>query len=79
MKKTMRINKTKGNLEIVWEQLDDASGSLYNALETLYRMTNLGNEESDERNLISTLESIDISAIDNAKQEIEELIRKKNI
>jgi hypothetical protein len=67
----MRINKTTKSLNLIWARLDDASGNLYNALDSLGRMTDL----SDETKKLA--EMIDISRIDILKDEIEELLIKK--
>lgn len=71
MKKTMRINKTESNLQKVWEQLDEASGSLYNALDNIASMTDIPNE------IKSNMERIDITLINSLRNEIEELIQQK--
>ena len=67
----VRVNKTKANLQNVWQQLDNASGELYNALDNLASMTGL-----DER-IKRQAEQIDITRIDGLKQEIEALLEKK--
>jgi hypothetical protein len=67
----VRVNKTKANLQNVWQQLDNASGELYNALDNLASMTGL-----DEK-IKRQAEQIDITRIDGLKQEIEELLEKK--
>lgn len=67
----MRTNKTKNNLRKVWEQLDNASGEIYNALESISRMTDLPDTIKRQ------VEMIDVSRIDMLKNEIEELIQTK--
>lgn len=67
----MRINKTEKNLQLIWQQLDNASGELYNALDSLARMVELSD------NIKRQADTIDITRIDGLKQEIEELIEKK--
>ena len=67
----VRVNKTKANLQNVWQQLDNASGELYNALDNLASMTGL-----DDR-IKRQAEQIDITRIDGLKQEIEALLEKK--
>jgi hypothetical protein len=67
----VRVNKTKANLQNVWQQLDNASGELYNALDNLASMTGL-----DER-IKRQAEQIDITRIDGLKQEIEALLEQK--
>ncbi|PAD70837.1 hypothetical protein CHH83_02400 [Bacillus sp. 7586-K] len=69
----MRVNKTKNNLELVWKQLDDASGSLYNALDNLSGMVNL------EEDILRQADMIDVSRIDTLKEKIEALINNKNL
>jgi hypothetical protein len=69
----MRVNKTENNLELVWKQLDDASGALYNALDNLARMVDLS------ENVKRQADTIDITRIDGLKQEIEALLEEKII
>jgi len=66
----MRKNKTDKNLQIIWEQLDTACGSLDNALTTLYSMTNIPD------NVRKKMESIDTTVIVGLKNEIEEMMNK---
>ncbi|WP_307312213.1 hypothetical protein [Neobacillus driksii] len=68
---TKRVNKTIRNLHTVWQQLDNASGELYNALDILASMTNLDDKIKRQA------DQIDITRIDGLKQEIEALIEKK--
>lgn len=65
-----RLNKTKSNLELIWQQLDDACGSLDNAFDNIGSMTNLENIKADAS-------QIDLSAIVDLKNQIEELIEEK--
>lgn len=65
-----RLNKTKSNLENIWQQLDDACGSLDNAFYNIGSMTGL-EDIKDEAS------QIDFSAIVALKTMIEELIEKK--
>jgi hypothetical protein len=67
----MRINKTEKKLQLIWQQLDNASGELYNALDNLARMVDLSDEIKRQA------DTIDITRIDGLKQEIEELIERK--
>lgn len=66
-----RVNKTEKNLKSVWDQLDNASGELYNAFEALCRMTDLPDTVKRQ------IDMIDMSRIDGLKNEIEELINEK--
>lgn len=63
--------KTKKNLETVWNQLDDACGSLDNASYNLGSMTGLPEEVNN------LLDSIDLTRIVSLKNEIERLIFEK--
>lgn len=67
----MRINKTEGNLKTVWNQLDNASGELYNALDNLSRMTDIDPKAKQ------LMEKIDPTTIDILKNYIEELVQAK--
>ena len=67
----MRINKTKKNLQEVWQKLDNAYESLENAFTILASMTKLPG------NIINGMESIDLSAIIGLKCDIEELMEKE--
>lgn len=75
--KTKRMNKTKNNLIDVKNHLDDASGSLYNAKQNLGMMVGIEEDETELGSIEAQLDRIDISNIDNIKQKVEELIRKK--
>jgi hypothetical protein len=66
-----RLNKTEKNLQLIWKQLDDASGSLYNALDNLARMVDLSDDMRRQADMI------DVTRIDGLKQEIEDLIEGK--
>lgn len=66
-----RVNKTKGNLKSVIDQLDDASGALYNAIDNLSRMNGLGTE------IEQLVEKLDPSRIDLLKHELIELLEQK--
>ncbi|AZU98990.1 hypothetical protein pW2_167 [Bacillus phage pW2] len=66
-----RVNKTVNNLKRVWQQLDDASGAVYNALENLAQMTDL------DQKIKRQVDMIDVTRIDGLKQEIEEMIKEK--
>lgn len=66
-----RVNKTVNNLKKVWQQLDDASGALYNALDNLSHMTDL------EPKIQRQADMIDVTRIDGLKQEIEAMIEAK--
>ena len=67
----MRTNKTKNNLQQVWNQLDEASGSLYNALDTIAQMTDMPDIVKRQADMI------DVSIIDMLKNEIEEILEMK--
>jgi hypothetical protein len=67
----MRINKTEGNLKRVWNQLDNASGEIYNALDNITRMTDIDPEAK------RLAEKIDPTAIDMLKNYIETLVQSK--
>lgn len=69
--KAVRVNKTEGNLKTVWNQLDNASGELYNALDNLARMVDIDPEAKRLSNMV------DITAIDALKNYIEELVQAK--
>ncbi|MGC8362941.1 hypothetical protein ACSHUI_00505 [Bacillus subtilis] len=66
-----RVNKTKGNLKLVIDQLDEASGSLYNAIDNLSRMKGLGTE------IEQLVERLDPSRIDVLKHDLIELLEQK--
>lgn len=74
----MRINKTIDttvyetikDLELIWKQLDDASGSLYNAKEKL-------SEIDLPDTVVSEADMIDITRIVGLKEQIELLIEEK--
>lgn len=66
----MRINKTKKNLQMIWQLLDDAAGSLDQAFHLLSSMSNITDIEDEA-------EKIDISAIVSLKNEVEELMNKE--
>lgn len=72
MKKTIRINKTKENFEIIYKQLDNASGELYRAIDNLARMVDLPKE------IIEKFERIDVSLIDSLRYDIGKLIEEIN-
>lgn len=65
-----RLNKTKSNLELIWQQLDDACGSLDNAFDNIGRIVG-------EEQIKDDASRIDFSAIVDLKNQIEELIEKK--
>jgi hypothetical protein len=67
----VRINKTEKNYKTIWQQLDNASGELYNALDNLARMVDIPEDLKRQADMI------DITRIDCLKQEIEELMEKK--
>jgi hypothetical protein len=71
MRESMRKNKTVANLQLLWQQLDDASGALYNATDTLARMVDLPDE------IQTGLDRIDIGLIDGVKERIEIMIEEK--
>lgn len=66
-----RVNKTVNNLKRVWQQLDDASGAVYNALDNLSQMTDLNPQIQRQADMI------DVTRIDGLKQEVEEMIKAK--
>jgi hypothetical protein len=65
------MNKTKNNLQKIWEQLDNVSGELYNVIDSLSRMSNLPEGITKKYN------RIDVFLIDSLKNDIEELINNK--
>lgn len=67
----MRINKTLGNLQTIWNQLDNACGELDNAFSNLNKMIDLPHEIQDNIN------QIDLTAIVSLKNKLEDLINKK--
>jgi hypothetical protein len=69
----MRKNKTRKNLQQLWEQLDNASGELYEALFTLSLMTGIPEDIQKDA------ERLDITAIDNLKNKIEEILEQQKI
>ncbi|QPK89776.1 hypothetical protein IEN91_04865 [Bacillus velezensis] len=73
-----RLNKTTNNLKLVAQQLDEASGSLYNALDNLSKIRNLG-DQSDLKDIPAQIDRIDPTAIDVLRQSILELIEEKEI
>ncbi|UGO47859.1 hypothetical protein PQE72_gp055 [Bacillus phage vB_BanS_Skywalker] len=68
-----RINKTANNLRTVWNQLDNASGELYNALHNLSQMTDITGQMKRQ------MDMIDVSRIDMLKQELEAIMESKGI
>lgn len=68
MKKTY---KTKDNLATVWNQLDEACGSLDNATMALGSMTNLPD------NVVKAMEGVDFSALVTLKNAVEEMLEEK--
>lgn len=67
----MRVNKTEKNLKLVVKQLDNASGDVYNALDTLARMKGLSPE------MDRLVQEFDVSPIDALKQRVEQLLEEK--
>lgn len=67
-----RVNKTKVNLQTVWEHLDQACGSLDHATHDLSLMVELPSDITQQ------LEQLDISRIISLKNQIEELIDSKD-
>lgn len=63
--------KTKDNLATVWNQLDEACGSLDNARMMLGDMTNL------PENVVKAMYGVDFSALVALKNAVEEMIEKK--
>lgn len=66
-----RINKTRNNLQLVYDYLDDACGFLENARYNIADMVDM-----PER-VVELSEQIDISHIVALKQEIEKMIEEK--
>jgi ubiquitin C-terminal hydrolase len=62
--------KTQKNLKEVWQQLDDACGSIDNATANLSEMTNLPQQ------LIDTLDRFDFGVIVSLKNDIEDLMNR---
>ena len=65
-----RINKTKNNLNKTWELLDDACGSLENAIHMISSMVDM--PEDVEK----AINQIDFFAIVALKEQIEMLLEK---
>lgn len=63
-----RVNKTKNNLQTVWNDLDAAYEHMERAIEKLTNMVGLPDE------LAKMVEQYDLSEISILKQEIEELM-----
>lgn len=63
-----RINKTKNNLQSVWNNLDLAYEHMERAIDNLSQMTGLSDE------LERMVEQYDLSEISIMKQEVEELM-----
>lgn len=63
-----RINKTKGNLMDIWNDLDEAYERIENSLEKLSSMSGLSKELTDE------IDRFDISAISGLKQRVEMIL-----
>jgi len=68
-----RVNKTENKLQVVWEQLDEASGNVYNALHSLERMVDLPEEIKGRIEQVSN----HVQTLDSLKFNIEELIEEK--
>ena len=62
-----RINKTKNNLQQIWDDLDLACGSLDNAFSNIERMVGI-------EDIVNDMKFIDISAIVSLKNRIEGLM-----
>jgi hypothetical protein len=69
----MRVNKTVGNLERVWKQLDESCGSLDNAIINLTSMSNLDEE------ILKDIERAGLAfqEIVSLKNEVETMIEAK--
>lgn len=67
----MRKYKTVNNLRDIWLQLDNACGSLDNALVDLDSMVGLPDEIKEKA------ERVDFGEIVNLKNQIEDLIKKQ--
>lgn len=63
-----RINKTKGNLMDIWNDLDEAYERIEKSLEKLSSMSGLSKEFTDE------IDRFDISAISGLKQRVEMIL-----
>lgn len=66
-----RLNRTEGNLQRIWNDLDNACGLLDNAI------TELSSMPSISEDLKNKIESFDITEIVGLKNKIEELIEEK--
>ncbi|WAB25129.1 hypothetical protein M3_0178 [Lysinibacillus phage vB_LfM_LysYB1] len=66
-----KVYKTKDNLATVWNQLDEACGSLDNATMALGSMTNL------PANVVKAMECVDFSALVTLKNAVEEMLEEK--
>jgi hypothetical protein len=67
-----RMNKTKSNLQYLWDLLDEACGNLDQAFTHMSMMTDIPEE------IKKSAEMIDFNAIVNIKNEIEKLIEEKD-
>lgn len=69
----MRLNKTIGNLEMIWKQLDQSCGFLDNAIINLTSMRNLDQE------LVNDIERAGLAfqEIVSLKNQVEEMIEEK--
>ena len=58
---------------MVWEQLDCASGYMYNAIDNINNINNL------PKNVRNMVDQIDVSAIDGLRHEIENVLNSLGI
>jgi uncharacterized membrane protein len=65
-----RVNKTEKDIQKIWKDLDDVSGTLYNVLTELSQMTKL------PKSLTKALDQFDYSAVVILKNEVEELLEE---
>lgn len=65
-----RTNKTKNNLQEVWNCLDSAYESMENAIDKLSSMADLPED------FVSEIDEFDISAISSLKQRVEVMMDK---
>jgi hypothetical protein len=64
----MKVNTRKRKLKRIWRQLDEASGSLYNAIDNLARLKDL------PISIKAEIERIDVSQITELKNIVEDII-----
>lgn len=66
-----RINKTEKNLQLAWEHLDDACGSLDNAIFNISSMVNVDDE------IVTRVGNLDITEISMLRDLIGDMLEEK--